>query len=188
MSAIKKGHTQAGCRFPPLLFACFISTPFLFFSSVSLKRSGVHIWIRAQQLPDGGGGSAAIRRPQLGSLHSCGCSDFNLSVSQPLSRLFLLDKSLWTRAEKCLTAFWWWWWWGGGLWSSQFELYCAICSHWVVGEVRVRDFNYCCLNVYAPVPMNWDPCCVFSSGRNFGAACLAWANPWRVFNKPAACW
>lgn len=77
MSAIKKGHTQAGCWCPPLPFACFISTPFLFFSSGSLKRSGVHIWIRAQQLPDGGGGSAAIRSPQLGSLHSCGCSDFN---------------------------------------------------------------------------------------------------------------
>lgn len=188
MSAIKKGHTQAGCRFPPLLFACFISTPFLFFSSVSLKRSGVHIWIRAQQLPDGGGGSAAIRRPQLGSLHSCGCSDFNhpqdsFCLSTTLKTLSLGQIFVNESREMFDSILV-----GGGLWSSQFELYCAICSHWVVGEARVRDFNYCCLNVYAPVPTNWDSCCVFSSGRNFGAACLAWANPWRVFNKPAACW
>lgn len=164
MSAIKKGHTQAGCRFPPLPFACFISTPFLFFSSGSLKRSGVHIWIRAQQLPDGGGGSAAIRRPQLCSLHSCGCSDFNHPQDS-----FCLSTTLKTRSlgqifvnesremfDSILV------WGNGGVCDPvSFMLHCAgaICSHWVVGEACVRDFNYCCLNVYAPVPTNWDSCC-----------------------------
>lgn len=155
MSAIKKGHTQAGCRFPPLPFACFISTPFLFFSSGSLKRSGVHIWIRAQQLPDGGGGSAAIRRPQLCSLHSCGCSDFN-HPQDSFSWTNLCERgqrNVWQHFGVGVR--------GGVCDPVSFMLHCAgaICSHWVVGEACVRDFNYCCLNVYAPVPTNWDSCC-----------------------------
>lgn len=92
MSSVRSG-APAGCRFSQVLLACcccFFKEWFLFSSSQSLKRSGLHIWIRAQQLPDGGGGSAESQRPQLGSqlgsLHSCGSSDSNLSHgSVPLS-------------------------------------------------------------------------------------------------------
>lgn len=128
------------------LVAYSISTPFLFFSSVSLKGSGVHIWLRAQQLPDEGGGSAARERPQFGSPHSCGYSDFNRFWDSSSSYMQSISgKTSLTEANLCeskhtnahqLRAF-------GGCDPVSFALLEYKCHLYSSREACVRKFHYC---------------------------------------------